>query len=382
MNSLRSATLEILYTSLPPAIRRPVSSTDFGSVYQRACIESWRRAGFTIISINTAEEIKALGALNYPVEFAVTHRSRPSIADFLQHIRESGQTIAGIVNADCFLFDLPNVLRTVLTKAEDGMALVERLNIDPSTLRPSGELCYGFDAFFFATGAAQNIWIDDELCIGQPWWDYWLPAAFAAAGAKLVSIEAPLLAHLDHDRNWQKEPWLENGRRMLGWLLAADRSLPKEFEALVRDFRGKDVFTEQDISHFAQKCFNWLQSCAEKPPLAEKGEWEDLVLGLLRGAGGLPERRLRKEISELTLYLAEARGKIFRLESDRKIHLGLLATSRANVSALENELRAAQTELQTVRIENDKMRRFFPWKAWQPPQKLFAALRRIGSKKA
>ncbi len=51
--------------------------------------------------------------------------------------------------------------------------------------------------------------------------------------ANLVSIAAPLLAHLDHDRNWQKEPWLENGRRMLGCLPAADRSLPKKFEALV-----------------------------------------------------------------------------------------------------------------------------------------------------
>ena len=376
--------MQTLYTSLPPSIRRPVSSRDFGHVYQRACIDSWRRAGFRIISINTAEEIEVLRDRGYPVEFAISHQSRPSIGDFLKLIQDSGQAIAGIVNADCFLLDLPKALSTVLTKAEDGMALVERLNVDPSTLRPSGELCYGFDAFFFATDAARKIRMEDELCIGQPWWDYWLPTAFAAAGTKLVSVDVPLLVHLDHDRKWQQERWLENGRRMLGWLLAADQSLPRKFEALVRDFRGRDVFDEQDISYFAQKCFDWLRICAEAQPVVAEGEWEGLVLGMLRKAGGLPERRLRKEISELTLYLAEARGKIFRLETDRKIHLSFMESSNAEVKALEKQLQIARTQIDAAHAElnaaHQTMRRSISGRIRHILQQLFSLLNRIATR--
>lgn len=343
--------MRTLYTSLPPSIRRPVCSVDFGNLYQRACIESWCRAGFRIVSINSAAEIAALRDLNYPVEFAVSQRSRPSIGEFLQLIRESEERTAGLVNADCFLVDLPNVLDAVLTKAEDGMVLIERLNIDPSTLRPSGELCYGFDAFFFETSIIEKITIEDDLCIGQPWWDYWLPTAFAIAGTKMMSLEAPLLVHLDHDRKWQPEPWLENGRHMLAWLLTVDRSLPGKFDALIRDFRGKDAFSAEDISRFAQKSFSWLRNVAEKQVLVAEGEWDDFAFRMLQGAGGLPEKRLRREISDLTLYLAEARAKIFRLETDRKIHLSFMESSNAEVKALEGQLQSAKAQIEAAQAE-------------------------------
>lgn len=361
-----------------------MAATDFGRVYQRACIESWRRAGFRVVSINSADEIQALAELNYPVEFVVSHRSRPSIVDFLQLIQESSEKIAGIINADCFLFDLPGALSAVQAQAEDGMVIIERLNLDPSTLRPSGELCYGFDAFFFATGAAQKIEIDDALCIGQPWWDYWLPTAFAAANMRLVSVDAPLLMHLDHDRNWQQDRWLDNGRRMLGWLLAADRSLPRKFEALLRDFRGKEVLSEEDISRFAQKCFRWVRSYAEPFPLVPEGGWEHLVLGMLRGAGGLPERQRQKEMSELTLYLAEARGKIFRLETDRKIHLSFMESSNAEVKALERRLQIATTQIDAMQAELDAvhktMCRSLSRRIRRVLRRLFALLSRIATK--
>jgi hypothetical protein len=375
--------VKTFYTSLPPSIHRPVSSTDFGPIYQRACVESWCRAGFKVVSINTIDEIAALRDLGYPVEFAICHSSPPSIGDFLRIIRESGEKVAGIVNADCLLVDLPNVLAAVACQAEDGMVLIERLNIDPSTLRPSGELCYGFDAFFFQTEIIDQIEIPDALRIGHPWWDYWLPVAFAAAGTKLMSIEAPLLVHLDHDRKWNQERWLENGQRMLEWLLAA-RTLPREFESLIRDFRGKEVFAEDDLSRFAQKCFSWLRLCAETQTLVVAGEWSDFILRVLHGAGGSPEQRLRREISELTVYLAEARGKIFRLEGDRKIHLSLLESSNAEVNELESQLRTAKIHLEAAQAElnavHEIMRHPFLWRILQPFQRIFSLWNRIASK--
>src|SRR5207244_108987 len=92
---------------------------------------------------------------------------------------------------------------------------VERVNIDPHSLLPTGKTCLGFDAFFFARRHAANIRVDPELSVGQPWWDYWMPLSFAAAGVKLLRPASPTLLHLDHEQGWSQARWLYFGRKLM-----------------------------------------------------------------------------------------------------------------------------------------------------------------------
>jgi hypothetical protein len=325
------ATFMTIYTSLPVRLQRPVGGTEFGGTYQRACIESWCRAGFRIVSINPIEEVEALLECGYPVEFAISAAGRPTMNDFLRVIRASEAPIAAIINADCLLAYLPHALSEICHQAQAGMVILERLNISPATMRPSGQTCYGFDAFFFETRTLRNLVCSEELCIGQYWWDYWLPLAYAAQGAKLISPSMPFLLHLDHGTEvgvqfaGQFGHWMENGHRMLYDLLA--RSLPTELETLLGEFRGRRFFSEKELHILAGRCFTWLQSQAA-PTLVQDGEWEDLVLRFLRGLNNLPEQAVPQKIAHLSTLLTESGTKI---------------------DALEMELHAAQLQIETMR---------------------------------
>ena len=41
-----------IYTSIAPTIRRVVQGEEIGPAYQKACIDSWKEAGFRIVSLN------------------------------------------------------------------------------------------------------------------------------------------------------------------------------------------------------------------------------------------------------------------------------------------------------------------------------------------
>jgi FkbM family methyltransferase len=62
--------------------------------------------------------------------------------------------------------------------------------------------------------------------MGQPFWDYWLPHAFAARGRRVCAVEFPAAYHRNHPRQWSFEAWhrcaLEFDR--MAGLLGADRS--------------------------------------------------------------------------------------------------------------------------------------------------------------
>src|SRR6202023_67699 len=99
-----------LYTSLPPEITRSIAGTEVGAAYLAECVRSWRRAGFDVISLNSAREIEALAGQGYAAEYLQVSRDRPAIDDFLTAIRGSQAALAGIINADVLLFAEPGLL--------------------------------------------------------------------------------------------------------------------------------------------------------------------------------------------------------------------------------------------------------------------------------
>jgi hypothetical protein len=203
-----------LYTSLPPRIERLAAGRELGAVYQRECIASWRRQGFDVVSLNTRTEIEALLPLNYDVTFKEVPSSRPRIADFLTIIKEEHAVVAGIINSDCMMVANGPAISLVLQFAQQGLVLVERLNIGADDLRATGTSCYGFDLLLFATQILNTLEFDPEISIGTPWWDYWFPIAYQSAGGELFGAPAPMLMHLDHPLGWSQETWLAHGRKM------------------------------------------------------------------------------------------------------------------------------------------------------------------------
>ena len=157
-----------IFTSLPPTTKRMVGENDFGPSYQLACLQSWVNAGFEVRSINPAHEIDALAPFNYPVTFIECESSRPRIVDFIGNTNDAPTEIVGIVNADCLLLNLSSQLDLMLDRAKVGLVLMERVNVSPATLLPTGQTCLGFDGFFFAKEIARFLDVDDQLVVAKP----------------------------------------------------------------------------------------------------------------------------------------------------------------------------------------------------------------------
>jgi hypothetical protein len=252
-----------LYTSLPPKLAREIANIEVGRSYLTECIKSWKRAGFEIISLNCAQEIRQLKPFGHDVEYREVAASRPRIGDFLHAIRASEKPVAGIINADILLSNHPALLDAIMDHAAGGMVVAERMNIDPLMLQLTWQTCHGFDAFIFATEPLLRIDLDCELSFGEPWWDYWLPLAYLAAGGRLMTTSVPLIFHLDHVQKWQDAHWSANGNKIVTWLLRRTGLLPDDFVTQLRQFSSSATVSQGDLESFAYSCFAWLRRMSE-----------------------------------------------------------------------------------------------------------------------
>src|SRR5260370_19644204 len=174
------------------------------------CVQSWRAAGFDAVAVNGPAETEALRELGLGIEFAVTAADgKPRIGALLSAIRARSCPFAGIINSDCKIIGYPNIAGNLRAGLEHRIALAWRLDVvdgaQPKTDR------YGFDAFFFDTSILPSD--DAGFSIGETWWDLWFPLACEACGAKIETLDVPLLIHRAHPQTWSWQHWENNGRR-------------------------------------------------------------------------------------------------------------------------------------------------------------------------
>jgi len=298
--SLNNATR--IYTSLPPNMARMVVDKEFEGYYL-GCISSWQAAGFEIISVNSDSEIDALREYRHLLEFISngTRESRTKIRTFIELIIQSGNRVAGITNADCLLLSYDKFVHRLLESAEGSIVLLERINLDSTSMRPTGRHCSGFDGFLFDTRFLENIKSCGEWLIGEPFWDYWFPLMVIGGGARLKAPAAPILLHVDHHHSWQMDVWRANGRKFAESLLpyAQNDAFPLEIAQLVGRVGSEGLSLERHVDKLSQATFEWLRSRAEAVALSEVGTHAELVSLLLLGLAGSKELEFRDQLERL-----------------------------------------------------------------------------------
>ena len=274
MNTLVETSDVVIYTSLVPNLRRSAEGTEIGEEYQRDCLKSWKRLGANIVSLNHATEISILRDIKFDVDFLQVDAKRPRIADFINAARNSRKKIAAIVNADCLLVAPQAVINSALEASAQGMVLFERLNVHPETICPTGTHCKGFDLFLFGTKPLFNMELDERFAIGNPWWDYYFPMAYEAAGGKLYTLPGPALIHLDHPVGFSQTTY--NEKRQIVY------SFIRRGQFVVPTFNPYPELSGPELSALGAACFEKLQSC-EKVKIHD--EISVLTLRLLSNIG-------------------------------------------------------------------------------------------------
>jgi hypothetical protein len=256
-----------IYTSIAPKAERKIRGIDCSNEYLEACVDSWCAAGFRIVSVNSSDEIDLLRSRFSNVELRPngTANSRTTIEKMMSLISERGDSVAGIINADCLLLHPNGLFDSILEEAKSSIIMFERLNLSQDNLRPTGEHCFGFDAFFFDTKFITKLNFDIDWSIGQTSWDYWFPVAMFAAGARPKSCVGGIL-HLNHNLNWSWSNWNEGICRLRASLLklaSGTGMLPLSF--------SEDLRRRQTKGEFSIMVFETLRTLGEQVRLGKAG---------------------------------------------------------------------------------------------------------------
>lgn len=210
-------------TSLSPA--------PAGEAAQKEAIRSWRAAGLSPVAFHHPDEAAVIRArYDIPVvevrDTTEAQFGRPfvPIHALLRFARERDAP-ALLINADITLQLKPWEMKRLRHVADGGLCYFIRHNHDGDPRRAQREP-YGIDAFLLH-GRDAALFPDSILSMGQPFWDYWLPHTFAAAGRPVYCVDHPAAFHRNHPRRWSDAAWhacaLEFDR--LTGLLGADRSM-------------------------------------------------------------------------------------------------------------------------------------------------------------
>lgn len=210
----------ILATSVPPRISRKLrGGVEWGLEYQRFCIESWAKAGVSVVSVNTESETEVL-AHTYPgLEVAPVPRhaaityGRPFVwvDDVLQMLAATDADIVGIINSDIALRLVPGELDAVLDLARDGLVVYNRTEVDGPHQATGPLYRYGFDVYFFPRRYIERFRMEG-LALGVPWWDYWMLLNAVFEGIPIHLIQNDSARHLTHPNNWDLRAWEKAAR--------------------------------------------------------------------------------------------------------------------------------------------------------------------------
>ncbi|MDB5689792.1 MAG: hypothetical protein JWL91_1668 [Sphingomonas bacterium] len=237
---------------------------------QRQAIESWRRCGAKVVSLNAADEMSVLKD-DYPdVEFSRAGRdarkefAKPYVymRDMMRTLAELQDDVVGIINSDIAIdTGACGVLEGAVASARESFTFGYRYDV--KTLSEMGvgggsvPFPYGFDWFLFPRSAAARI-DGGPFVFGCPWWDLWLPFAALHARVKTVLIEEAFAYHQLHPTNWSEAAFVHFGEALISEVRRIDASA--SVGSAVRQVVDMVNAAERDIAGSVEPAvfFEWI----------------------------------------------------------------------------------------------------------------------------
>jgi len=157
---------------------------------QIACINSWVLSGFEVVLMQTQKEISSymhLPELLRSVTFVPVSTPRPLIKDMVK--------FGMILNSDCMMlgYGPPTI---------DINSFYLRWNYKDG--HPSQEEEWGLDCCYVDPDLIPK---DFPFMIGEPFWDYAVPAIMRNNQVPFQINHIPWLHHLKHPLNWSQADW-------------------------------------------------------------------------------------------------------------------------------------------------------------------------------
>lgn len=173
---------------------------------QQDAVASWLECGFDVISLNAAEEIALLEPAFPAIEFEPAPRTaRPFtgkplvfVSDMLHVLAARTHRVVGLINSDVRIEPQAELARVLAAQCAESMLIGPRLNVDAWNDPAGVEDPWGFDLFLFERTTI-GMWPETRFCLGQGFWDIWLPLMAILRGGAVGKIRPPIVRHIRHE---------------------------------------------------------------------------------------------------------------------------------------------------------------------------------------
>jgi hypothetical protein len=180
---------------------------------QLKAVESWSKAGYEVVSMNSEEEIEKLKDFT-GVKFVSTHRhnkvmfGKPyvTVSAIIDYLKEVKSEHSLIINSDIIISDVNNITESLKAISEEGIIVMNRGDFE-GDMSKAKTYDKGFDGFFIH-GKYLDVFPQTILCLGQCHWDFWLPYIASMGGVKLVKLREPYIFHAMHNVQYSKDDWM------------------------------------------------------------------------------------------------------------------------------------------------------------------------------
>ena len=175
---------------------------------QKPAINSWIRLGFDVYSVNTSDyeidyvqqvfpDVKTI--LKRPI---IRGKFYVEINHILDEIFKTGET-CWIINSDIILNITQSEIEEINDLAKYTLVFGSRIDIDYDDSKEVYK--YGFDYFILNNNLNHLFTSRTEFCMGQTWWDYWMPITCIRKRVTPIYYQKDIAIHHKHEQNWTQE---------------------------------------------------------------------------------------------------------------------------------------------------------------------------------
>lgn len=222
---------------------------------QTEAIKTWGYKQFDVYSINAWDEIDRLYGMFDDVTYIPAKETArelygekipyPNLLEMLDFCFSQTEPV-WIVNSD-IMIKTPGIIghiHTIHEKAKEvGLVFGNRVDMYED---PNFDEVYfnGFDWFCIDPSFSHLFTTRKRFCIGQPFWDYWLPLTFIRKGVTPWLCKNKIAYHRVHTTNWDNKQL-----NHYGYMLGKEMGIHLQ---------------EQDIGHFTYFCNTTIEGKSEK----------------------------------------------------------------------------------------------------------------------
>lgn len=192
----------------------------FGDVeYQKKCFESWKRAGYSILSFNAETEAVKLYEFGFEqtdvrvipdneTTFNENGKYLPKVAPIIARVAKDNQDVI-ITNADIFALHSVNLQR-VFASLANAIAFTRRevISLDCTDIRDNEFYRGGLDLFYLSSSSLSKFSKEllsfpsaNSMAFGVPGWDYLL-GAYILRKLNGKICDGPIVAHTFHKNTY------------------------------------------------------------------------------------------------------------------------------------------------------------------------------------